>query len=91
VPDLVDFTETRVLIADDVADTGATLDLVKGVCADKDAEVRKTAVLSLGRIGRKAKAAVSRCGRSRRSRVSGSDVGAGAPKAQVPSKRKRRD
>ena len=29
VPDLVDFAETRVLIADDVADTGATLELVK--------------------------------------------------------------
>ena len=29
VPDLVDFSETRVLIADDVADTGATLALVK--------------------------------------------------------------
>ena len=29
VPDLVDFAETRVLIADDVADTGATLALVK--------------------------------------------------------------
>ena len=27
VPDLVDFTETRVLIADDVADTGATIAL----------------------------------------------------------------
>src|SRR5918911_1894860 len=29
VPDLVDFSETRVLIADDVADTGATLALVQ--------------------------------------------------------------
>src|SRR5438067_13695936 len=29
VPDLVDFHETSVLIADDVADTGATLALVK--------------------------------------------------------------
>ena len=29
VPDLVDFSETQVLIADDVADTGATLALVK--------------------------------------------------------------
>src|SRR6202142_1940424 len=40
VPDLVDFAETRVLIADDVADTGATLELVKRFCADKVAEVR---------------------------------------------------
>jgi uncharacterized protein len=40
VPDLVDFAETRVLIADDVADTGATLALVKDFCQGKVAEVR---------------------------------------------------
>src|SRR4051794_21698990 len=40
VPDLVDFHETRVLIADDVADTGATLELVKELCEAKVAEVR---------------------------------------------------
>ena len=40
IPDLVDFQETRVLIADDVADTGATLQLVKEFCAGKVAEVR---------------------------------------------------
>jgi len=40
VPDLVDFAETNVLIADDVADTGATLALVKEFCAGKVAEVR---------------------------------------------------
>jgi hypoxanthine phosphoribosyltransferase len=40
VPDLVDFAETRVLIADDVADTGATLELVREFLADKVAEVR---------------------------------------------------
>ena len=40
VPDLVDFAETRVLIADDVADTGATLELVKSFCEGKVAEVR---------------------------------------------------
>jgi uncharacterized protein len=40
VPDLVDFHETRVLIADDVADTGATIALVKEFCEDKVAEVR---------------------------------------------------
>jgi hypothetical protein len=40
VPDLVDFAETKVLIADDVADTGATLQLVQQFCAGKVAEVR---------------------------------------------------
>src|SRR5215217_9180830 len=40
VPDLVDFAETRVLVADDVADTGATLALVKEFCEGKVAEVR---------------------------------------------------
>ena len=40
VPDLVDFHECRVLIADDVADTGATLALVKEFCEGKVAEVR---------------------------------------------------
>ena len=40
VPDLVDFAETRVLIAYDVADTGATLALVKGFCEGKVEEVR---------------------------------------------------
>ncbi len=40
VPDLVDFQETRVLIADDVADTGATIALVEEFCVDKVAEVR---------------------------------------------------
>jgi hypothetical protein len=40
VPDLVDFSETSVLIADDVADTGATLALVKEFLAGKVAETR---------------------------------------------------
>jgi hypoxanthine phosphoribosyltransferase len=40
VPDLVDFSETRVLIADDVADTGATLALVKQFLEGKVAETR---------------------------------------------------
>ena len=40
VPDLVDFAETKVLIADDVADTGATLALVHEFCEGKVAEVR---------------------------------------------------
>jgi hypoxanthine phosphoribosyltransferase len=44
VPQLVDLSGARVLIADDVADTGATLQLVKEFCQDKVAEVR-TAVI----------------------------------------------
>jgi hypoxanthine phosphoribosyltransferase len=40
VPDLVDLEEARVLIADDVADTGRTLALVKDFCAGKVGEVR---------------------------------------------------
>jgi len=40
VPDLVDFAETHVLIADDVADTGATLLLAKEFCEARVAEVR---------------------------------------------------
>ena len=40
VPDLVDLDEARVLIADDVADTGRTLLLVKDFCAGKVGEVR---------------------------------------------------
>ena len=44
VPDLVDLHGSRMLIADDVADTGQTLALVKGFCAGQVGEVR-TAVL----------------------------------------------
>ena len=40
VPDLVDLESARMLIADDVADTGETLRLVKDFCAGKVAEVR---------------------------------------------------
>jgi hypoxanthine phosphoribosyltransferase len=40
VPDLIDFHGMRVLVADDVADTGATLALVKDFCAEKVGEVR---------------------------------------------------
>lgn len=40
VPDLVDLGESRVLIADDVADTGQTLLLVKDFLAGKVADVR---------------------------------------------------
>jgi hypoxanthine phosphoribosyltransferase len=40
VPDVVDLRGAHVLIADDVADTGATLELVKDFCLDHVAEVR---------------------------------------------------
>jgi hypoxanthine phosphoribosyltransferase len=40
IPDLVDLQEERVLIADDVADTGQTLVLVKNFLEGKVAEVR---------------------------------------------------
>src|SRR5437867_10433132 len=40
IPELVDLEEARVLIADDVADTGLTLQLVKEFCAGKVGEVR---------------------------------------------------
>jgi uncharacterized protein len=44
VPELVDLHDARMLIADDVADTGQTLALVKGFCTGQVGEVR-TAVL----------------------------------------------
>ena len=40
VPELVDLGSKRLLIADDVADTGATLALVKDFCQGKVGEVR---------------------------------------------------
>jgi hypoxanthine phosphoribosyltransferase len=40
VPNAVDLAGARVLVADDVADTGATLKLVRDFCADHVAEVR---------------------------------------------------
>ena len=40
VPELVDLDESRVLIVDDVADTGRTLALVKDFCAGRVGEVR---------------------------------------------------
>ncbi|MCU1675446.1 MAG: putative purine phosphoribosyltransferase [Frankiales bacterium] len=43
-PELIDLTDSRMLIVDDVADTGRTLEVVQGFCAGKVAEVR-TAVL----------------------------------------------
>jgi uncharacterized protein len=44
VPSAVDFSEKKVLIADDVADTGKTLELVRGFVADHVAEVRSAVV-----------------------------------------------
>src|SRR3954451_4236395 len=40
VPNAVDLAGAKVLVADDVADTGATLRLVRDFCADHVAEVR---------------------------------------------------
>ena len=43
-PDAVDLAGLKVLIADDVADTGATLKLVRDFCLDHVAEVRSAVV-----------------------------------------------
>jgi hypoxanthine phosphoribosyltransferase len=40
VPNVVDLTGAKVLVADDVADTGGTLELVRNFCADHVSEVR---------------------------------------------------
>jgi hypoxanthine phosphoribosyltransferase len=40
VPELIDLGEAKLLIVDDVADTGSTLALVKEFCAGKVAETR---------------------------------------------------
>jgi hypoxanthine phosphoribosyltransferase len=44
VPELVDVTDADLLVVDDVADTGRTLEVVQAFCAGKVATVR-TAVL----------------------------------------------
>lgn len=44
VPDVIDFSNKRVLIADDVADTGKTLKLVYDFCVDHVAEVRSAVI-----------------------------------------------
>ncbi len=44
VPSQVDLSEKKVLVVDDVADTGGTLKLVRDFCADHVAEIR-TAVI----------------------------------------------
>jgi hypothetical protein len=44
VPSAVDFSQKKVLIADDVADTGKTIELVRDFVADHVAEVRSAVV-----------------------------------------------
>jgi hypoxanthine phosphoribosyltransferase len=44
VPDVVDFSNKRVLIADDVADSGKTLRLIYDFCRDTVAEVRSAVI-----------------------------------------------
>jgi hypoxanthine phosphoribosyltransferase len=44
LPNVVDFSQKRILVADDVADTGRTLKLVHDFCADHAAEVRSAVI-----------------------------------------------
>ncbi|MGH3324255.1 MAG: phosphoribosyltransferase [Streptomyces sp.] len=44
VPNVVDLSEKKVLIADDVADTGRTLKLVQEFCVEHVAEVRSAVI-----------------------------------------------
>ncbi|MFG2023618.1 phosphoribosyltransferase [Streptomyces sp. NPDC048825] len=44
VPNVIDFTDKKVLIADDVADTGKTLKLVYDFCLEHVAEVRSAVI-----------------------------------------------
>ncbi|MFJ2001979.1 phosphoribosyltransferase [Streptomyces chartreusis] len=44
VPNAIDFTDKKVLIADDVADTGKTLKLVHDFCVEHVAEVRSAVI-----------------------------------------------
>ena len=43
-PDLVDLEDARILVADDVADTGRTLEIVRAFCGDRVGEVRFAAL-----------------------------------------------
>ncbi|HEU4973732.1 MAG TPA: phosphoribosyltransferase [Baekduia sp.] len=43
-PELVDLEDARILVADDVADTGATLALVREFCGTRVGEVRSAAL-----------------------------------------------
>ena len=49
VPDLVDFADFKVLVADDVADTGATLQLVREFCTGHVADVRSAVIYEKSR------------------------------------------
>ncbi|MFI6335908.1 phosphoribosyltransferase [Streptomyces sp. NPDC050535] len=44
VPNTIDFSDKKVLITDDVADTGKTLKLVRDFCVDAVAEVRSAVI-----------------------------------------------
>ena len=44
VPNAIDFSDKKVLITDDVADTGKTLKLVRDFCLDAVAEVRSAVI-----------------------------------------------
>ena len=44
VPNAIDFSDKKVLIADDVADTGKTLKLVRDFCVDHVADVRSAVI-----------------------------------------------
>ncbi|MBQ1081748.1 phosphoribosyltransferase [Nocardiopsis sp. B62] len=44
VPNVVDLSKKKVLVADDVADTGRTLKLVHDFCAEHTAEVRSAVI-----------------------------------------------
>ncbi|MFF8773033.1 phosphoribosyltransferase [Kitasatospora sp. NPDC015120] len=44
VPEAIDFTDKKVLIADDVADTGKTLKLVRDFCLGHVADVRSAVI-----------------------------------------------
>ncbi|MER7676546.1 phosphoribosyltransferase [Streptomyces sp. NPDC096934] len=44
VPNVIDFSDKKVLITDDVADTGKTLKLVHDFCVDTVAEVRSAVI-----------------------------------------------
>ena len=51
VPDLVDLEHSRVLIADDVADTGLTLQTVHDFCGERVGEVRSAVLYEKSRSG----------------------------------------
>ncbi len=44
VPNAIDFSDKKILITDDVADTGKTLKLVHDFCVDTVAEVRSAVI-----------------------------------------------